>query len=337
MLLEKLCNANGVATYEDDVRKIIIEEIKEFVDEIKVDVMGNIIAYKNKDSKGKHIGLSAHMDEVGLIIHKIDDSGLLKFYSFGINANVLASKVVLVGEKKIKGVIGAKPIHLQSASERDVTIDIDKLYIDIGATSKEDALKYVSVGDTVAFASAYEDFGDNKLKGKAFDDRVGCKTIIDVLKSDTKEKITACFVVQEEIGTRGSIITSNQIDVDFVINLEGTISADTLAKEEKDFVTVLGCGPVVSLIDAKTIYLKEHRDKLIKVCDKYNIPYQYRKSSMGSTDSGNYQKAHGGTPVVNVAVPCRYIHSPVSIADKRDIENLKILVMKFIEEFNMEV
>ncbi len=337
MLLEKLCNANGVATLEDEVRKLIIEEITDHVDYLKVDRMGNIIATKNKEAKGKHIGLSAHMDEVGLIIYEVDSSGLLKFKSFGINANVLLSKVVTIGEKKIKGVIGGKPIHLQSASERDVIIPLDQLYIDIGATSKEEALKHIQIGDVVAFDSKFEEFGEHKFKAKAFDDRIGCDAIIDILKSDTKNKVTACFVVQEEIGMRGSIITANQIDVDFLINIEGTISADTLVKDEKDAVTTLGDGPVISLMDMRSIYLKKNRDQLIKVCEKHNIPYQYRKSKMGATDGFRYITAKGGTPVVNVSAPCRYIHSPISIADKRDIENLKLLVRRFIEDYNMEV
>ncbi|MFV0440281.1 MAG: M42 family metallopeptidase [Lachnospirales bacterium] len=337
MLLEKLVNANGVVTYEDEVRKIIIEEIKDHVDSVKVDSMGNIIAVKNSEAKGKHIGLSAHMDEVGLIIHDVDSEGLLKFKAWGINDNVLLSKPVVIGEKKLKGVIGGKPIHLQKPEERLTNIPLESLYIDIGATSKEDALKHVQIGDVVAFDSEYKEFGENKAKSKAFDDRVGCYAIIKALQSDTKHKITACFVVQEEGGLRGSIITANRINVDFLLNLEGTISADTIAEKEKDYITTLGSGVVLSLMDRSTLYHKKYRDEVIKVAEKYDIPYQFRKSNMGGTDTGNYQMAHGGTPVMNICVGCRYIHSPVSVADITDVENMVLLVEKFIEEYNLEV
>ncbi len=334
MLLEKLTLANGVSNYEDEVRNIIKEEIKDYVDELKIDRMGNIIAIKNKNATGKHIGLSAHMDEVGLVVHSVDEEGLIKFHSLGIDAKVLASKVVSIGEKKVKGVIGGKPIHLQEADERNNTIQVKQLYIDIGATSKAEALKHVEIGDFVVLDSDLENLGEHKLKGKAFDDRVGCEVIIDVLKSDVKHKITACFVVQEELGIRGSRVASNQIDVDFMLNLEGTISADTFVEEGKNPVTTLGEGPALSLKDKRSIYLKEPRDFVISVAEKYNIPYQFRKSEMGGTDAFNYHTANGGTPTVNISVPCRYIHSPVSVADKRDIENYKQLVFKVIEEYN---
>ncbi len=337
MLLERLTLANGVSNYEDEVRNLIKEEIKDFVDELIVDRMGNIIAVKNKNATGKHIALSAHMDEVGLVVHSVGEEGLIKFHSIGIDAKVLSSKVVSIGEKKVKGVIGGKPIHLQSPDERNNTIPIEQLYIDIGATSKAEALKHVEIGDFAVLDSDYENLGEHKLKGKAFDDRVGCEAIIEVLKSDVKHKITACFVVQEELGIRGSRVVANRIKADFVVNLEGTISADTLVEEEKDAVTTLGNGPVLSLKDKRSIFSKEPRDFVISVAEKHNIPYQFRKSAMGGTDSFNYNVANGGTPVVNIAVGCRYIHSPVSVADKRDIENYKLLVFKIIEEYNKKI
>ncbi len=331
MLLEKLTLASGVSNYEDEVRNIILEEIKDYVDEITVDRMGNIIAVKNKEATGKHIGLSAHMDEVGLIVHTIDDKGLIKFYSLGIDAKVLNSKTVLIGDDKVKGVIGGKPIHLQSPDERNKSIAITQMYIDIGANSREEAMKHVQIGDYVVLDSDFEDLGEHKIKAKAFDDRVGCYVIIEALKSNTKNKITACFVVQEEVGLRGSMAVANRINTDIMLNLEGTISADTLVENEKDAVTVLGKGPVLSLKEVRSTYLKEPRDFVISVAEENGIPYQFRKSAMGATDAFNYHSAQSGTPVVNISVPCRYIHSPVSVADKRDIENMKLLVLKVIE------
>jgi len=329
MLIKHLTAANGLPGFEGEVREIIKEEIKPYVDEMYTDRMGNLIAVKNKDKEGRHIALSAHMDEVGLCINHIDKDGYLRFASWGVDARILPAKIVKIGKDRVTGVIGTKAIHLQEPDERTKALAIDKLYIDIGAESKEEAEKLVEIGDYVAFDSEYVEFG-SKIKAKALDDRVGCLAMIEALKSDYPHKLTACFVVQEEVGLRGSMTSAYQINADLVLNLEGTISADTMGIKDHQTVNVQGNGPSISLIDRTSIYLKKYIDALIEVADRNNIPYQFRRSQMGGTDAANYHTARGGTPVIGLAVPCRYIHSPVSIVDKRDLENYFKLVHKFI-------
>ena len=330
MLIKRLTDANGLPGHEGEVRELIKAEIKDFVDEMYTDRMGNLIAVKNKNKEGRHIALSAHMDEVGMCVTHIDSTGYLKLHSWGVDPRVLPAKIVKIGKNRVTGVIGTKAIHLQEPNEREKALGVDKLYIDLGVESKEEAEKLVSIGDYVAFDSEFVEFGDNKIKAKALDDRAGCLAIIEALKSDYPGKVTACFVVQEEVGLRGSKIAAMQIDADLVLNLEGTISADTMGIKEHQNVNIHGNGPSISMLDRTSVYLKKYIDAMVEVAEKNNIPCQFRRSAMGGTDAAAYHVAHGGVPVIGLAVPCRYIHSPVSVVDKRDLEHYLNLVQKFM-------
>ena len=329
MLLKRLTDANGLPGFECEVREIIKQEIAPFVDEMHTDRMGNLIAVKNKNAGGRHLALAAHMDEAGMCVTHITDKGYLKFESWGVDPRILPSKVVRIGKGRLAGVIGSKAYHLQEPAERKKAIALDKLYIDIGAESREEAAKLVDIGEYVAFASEYMEYG-SKIKAKALDDRVGCMAVIEALKQDMPHKLTACFNVQEEVGLRGSFISAYQVHADLVLNLEGTVCADTMGVKGHQTVTVQGLGPAISMLDKSSIYLKKYYEALIAVAEKNNIPYQMRRTGMGGTDAANYHTARDGTPVIGLAVPCRYIHSPVSVVDKRDLENYTALVQKFI-------
>ena len=331
MLLEKLTTACGLPGFEDEVRDLIKAELEGVADSFKIDRMGNLIAEKNSNMEGPHIAISAHMDEVGLCITHIDASGLLKFTSWGVDQRLLPSMHVLVGAKKIPGVITAKPIHLQKENERSAVFEAETLGIDIGCEKKEEAEKHASPGDFVAFSSKYTEFGESKVKAKALDDRVGCAAIIEILKMDLPFRITGVFCTQEEVGLRGSAVASKALKADIVINIEGTIGADMEGIDEHEHVTTQGAGPALSLMDRSSIYFKKYIEAIVKVAEENNIPYQYRRSGMGGTDAGRYHTAGTGTPCIGIAVPCRYIHSPVSVMDKNDYENLVKLVGCFIK------
>ncbi|MCL2006555.1 MAG: M28 family peptidase [Treponema sp.] len=335
MLIKKLTDINGLPSWEDDIRAAIKEEIKGHVDSMFTDRLGNLIAVKNGKAQGAHIGLSAHMDETGMVVKQIEKSGLIKFETWGVLPGILLSKSVKIGKKGVPGVIGAKPVHLQKPPERETVMELDRIYIDIGATSKEDAEKYVQIGDYIAFDSEYRELGKHKIKAKALDDRLGCAAIIEVLKSPVKRKITAIFCVQEEVGLRGSAVAANQVFADIYVNLEGTVCADP-EEEEHLRITNQGKGPALSLIDRSSIYLKKYYDMMIKCAKDNKIPLQFRRTSAGGTDSANYHGSHGGTPVIGLAVPCRYIHTPVSICDKRDYKNLVALVKAFVNNYEEE-
>lgn len=330
MLINKLTDACGLPGNEKEVRDIIKAELDGYVDSIATDRLGNLTAVKNQDAAGLHIALCAHMDEVGLCIRAIDKDGYLKFESWGVDARVLHSKRVLVGKDRIPGVIGAAPIHLLPPEKRSAPVPVHDLYIDIGAVDKADAEKYVSPGDFAAFDSEYIEFGESKVKAKALDDRVGCAAIIDVLKSGVKHKVTAIFTAQEEVGMRGAAAAAYAISADIVIVVEGTVCADMAGEDERQ-VTVQGLGPVISLVDRASVYQKKYIESVVNVAKAHNIPYQFRKTGAGGTDAARFHAARGGTPCIGLAAPCRYIHSPVSVIDMRDYENLVKLVKLYID------
>ena len=332
MLLKKLTDACGLPGFEDEVQEIIKKELDAIGVTYSEDRIGNIIAVKNPEASGKVIALSAHMDEAGLCVKSVDSKGLLKFVTWGVDNKILLSQRVLVGAKKTPGVIGSKPIHLQKPSERSVPVEIDAMYIDIGANSKEEAEKLVNPGDFAAFDSSWKEFGEGKIKAKALDDRLGCAAILEILKKDYKNKIIGVFVTQEEVGLRGSAVAAKSLKTDLVINIEGTICADFGETKKREQVTALGAGPSISLMDLGSIYQRKYIDQITKIAEENKIPYQYRRGGKGGTDAKNYHEAQTGTPVIGLAVPCRYIHSPVSVADMSDYENLIKLIDAYLNK-----
>ncbi|MCR3759703.1 M42 family metallopeptidase [Clostridium felsineum] len=329
MLLKKLCNAAGPSSFEGEVRKIIKEEIKDFVDEIKVDRMGNIIAHKK--GSGKKIMLDAHMDEVGFIITAINEDGTMKFASLGgINSKIIPSKVVYIGENKIPGVIGIKPIHLQNGEERKNSASYENCCIDIGSKSKEETKKHVSLGDYAVFDTEYGEFGEGFIKAKALDDRVGCAVLIELLKENYECDLYAVFNVQEEVGERGAYVSAFSVRPDIGIAIEGTICADMPNIPEQLRATELTKGPAISIMDKTSIYNEEIIEDLIKVAKENNVPYQRRKAVAGGNDAGAIVSSTNGAKIAAVSVPCRYIHSSVSVANLEDIENTVELLKKYL-------
>ncbi len=337
MLLKTLTEASGLSGNEKEVRDIILSEIEDHCTSIKIDRLGNIIAFKEGKDNSKRIMLAAHMDEVGLIVKDIDSSGLLKFMTVGgIDKRVLVSKTVLVGKDKIPGVIGAKPIHLQKRNEWSNALSINDLYIDIGAKSKEDAEKYVNVADYVAFDSKYIEFGEGLVKAKALDDRVGCAILIDLIKNLEDVSFYAVFTVMEEVGLVGAGPAAYEVNPDIAIILEGTLCYDIPKLDSHLIPTYIGGGPAISLIDRTTIYNGKFRDWIVNVAKKNEIPYQYRKTSMGGNDSGKIHTTRDGTLTTTISVPCRNIHSPVSVMSMEDYKNTHKLVKAVLSDLNEE-
>lgn len=337
MLLKRLTEASGVSGNEKEVRDIIISEIKNYADSVKVDRIGNIIVHKKGKENSKKLMIAAHMDEVGLMIIDIDSSGLLKFITVGgIDKRILVSKVVQIGENKIYGVIGAKPIHLQKKEERNNPLEIEDLYIDIGAKSKEDAEKQINIGDYVSFYSPYTEFGENQVKAKALDNRVGCSILIDLIKEVNDIDFYGVFTVLEEVGLIGAGPAAFEVEPDIAIILEGTLCYDIPNLDSHMIPTKLGKGPAISLIDRTTVYNKDLRDTVVEIANKNNIPYQYRKTSMGGNDSGKIHISKSGAVTTTISVPCRYIHSPTSVMSKIDYQNTFKLVENILIEYDKE-
>ncbi|MCK9216436.1 MAG: M42 family metallopeptidase [Firmicutes bacterium] len=332
MLLKRLTMANGVSGNEDEVRNIIIEEIREHVDEIKTDRLGNVIAIKKGKEGFPRVMLAAHMDEVGMIVRSIDDGGFIRFSLVGgIDERILVSKQVLIGKDRIHGVIGAKAIHLQDKNERNTPLKIKQLYIDIGAKSKEEAEKLVKKGDYVAFDSEFIEFGGNLIKAKALDDRAGCGVLIDLLKEEYDVEIYGVFTVQEEIGLRGAKVAAYNADPSFAIVFEGTLCSDISEVPEHSHITKLGKGPALSLMDSYTIFSKKLNQCIHETAVENNIKIQYRQPSPGGNDAGEIHLTKEGIPCAALSVPCRYIHSPSSIMSLEDFEGCKKTAKLFLK------
>lgn len=334
MLLKQLTEASGISGNEKEVRNLIISEIKDHVDSYKIDRIGNIIAYKKGKSNDKKLMIAAHMDEVGLLVTEIDDMGLIKFMTVGgIDKRILVSKPVSIGKNKIAGVIGAKPIHLQQKDERTKALGINELYIDIGASSKDEAEKLVDVGDYVSFRSDYIEFGEGLVKAKALDNRVGCSLLVNLIKEIKDISFYAVFTVMEEVGLRGAGPAAYEVNPDITLVLEGTLCYDIPKLDSHMVPTYLNMGPAISLIDRTTIFSHNLRKQIVKIAKDNKIPYQYRKTSMGGNDSGAIHTSKGGSLTTTISVPCRYIHSPASVMSRNDYDNTYKLLKAILFDF----
>ncbi len=333
MLLEKLSNARGISGNEKEVRDLIIDAIQDRVDEYRTDTLGNLITLKKaKGKRGRNalkVMLAAHMDEVGLMIVHHESNGHLRFRKVGgIDDRVLLSKIVLIGEEKIPGVIGVKPIHLLKQSERQQVIDSDSMTIDIGAKTKEEAQAAVKLGDYATFATEFSEIGDGMVKGKALDDRAGCAALVEILKRPYPFDLYGVFTAQEEIGARGARIAAYAIEPNFAFALEGTVCDDSPKQKDSSPVTRVGNGPAITFMDNSMISDRRLVDLLVETAKENRIPFQFKQAIAGGTDTGRIHITKEGVPSVAVAVPTRYIHSPVSLLSKRDFENTIALMTK---------
>lgn len=331
MLVKELASLNAPSGFEDSVRSFIKERVS--VDEMYTDSIGNLICHKK--GNGKKVMVSAHMDEVGLIITEITDDGFLRFSTLGgIETAVLCSKKVLIGKNSIPGIVCAKAIHLQKSDEVTTPLKLKDLCIDIGAKDKEAAEKLVNMGDFAVFDGEYTPFGKNLVKSKALDDRVGCAIMLELIKEDYESDMYFVFTVQEEIGLRGAQVAAYNIKPDIALVIEGTTCSDVYGSKPHNQVTNLGGGAVMTAMDSAAISDKGYYDFIMKIAKENNIPLQIKRTTMGGTDAGAIQKSGTGVKTAVLAVPCRYIHSPVSVMNLDDAESVYKLskaVLKSIE------
>ncbi len=321
-LTEKLCNLLGPSGAEDDVRNAILEEIKPYCDDIKVDRNGNIIVHKKgKKHVEKPIRFAALMDEVWLMIQYISDEGYLYFDTLGgIDKSVLGGKRVIIGENKILGVIASKAVHLQKADERGVCIPISEMYIDIGCTSKQDAKEHVAVGDCACFVPNYENFGDGMIKSKAIDDRFGCAILCQMIKEDREYDTDFAFTVCEEVGCRGASTVAYALCPEKTVVIESTTAGDIPSASATTRACVVGEGAVISVMDGGTIYDRQFIDEAIVLAKDNEVAYQIKNTIAGGNDSRAFQQSAFGSKVLAISAPVRYIHSSGSIAKISDME-----------------
>ena len=341
-LLKELSEARGVSGREGEIRSILFRHVREHIDEHRVDALGNLIVVRKARVSAatpvpRKVMLAAHMDEVGLMITEITKNGLLRFQpSGGIDPRLLLAKKVLVGDNKVPGVIGVKPIHKLKAEEMNQVLKYEQMAIDIGVTSQSAAEGLTHVGDYATFDTAYEELGPF-AKGKAFDDRAGCAVLAEILKADYPFDLYAVFTVQEEVGLRGARVAAYSVAPDCAIALEGTIADDVPKKKDVSPTSQLGGGPVLTVMDRSFIAHPGMLRHAISVAEKHGIPYQFKQPGIGGTDAGAIHLTREGIPSLTIAVPCRYIHSPVALLYLQDFEHTVNLVRETLRTLTLDI
>ena len=316
-LLEKLCNVLAVSGDESEVRKIVLEEVEAYADELKVDALGNVLVTKMATRRGRgrnrvRVMLDAHMDEVGFMIVDEEGEGLYRFEIVGgIDLRYLVGKQVIVGREHTPGVLGAKPIHLMNGDEYTRKVPLDALRIDLGPSGK------AKIGDRAGFATRFRRAGPS-IMAKSLDNRFGIATLIELLKQPSSNiDLCAAFSVQEEIGLRGAKVAAQYFKPDLAIAIDSTPANDLPmhdGSENTSYNTKLGLGPAIYVADGSTLHDPRLVRFLREAAEAEGIPYQIRQPGGGGTDSGAIQRSLAGIPTVSVSVPHRYTHSPVSLA-----------------------
>ena len=322
-LIKQLCNTYGPAGREDRVRDIIKKEIKDYCQHIEVDRLGNLIARvspKLRKKTNEKIMLCAHMDEIGLIVTHVDERGFCRFTSIGgvYPQRILYERVIF--ENDVVGVIG-----VESKPETPKPPRMDNMYIDIGARSKKQALEMVRIGDIAAFYQQAH-IMNNRLIGKALDDRLGCYCLIEVMKAVRKplHELYFVFTVQEEVGCRGAETGAFSIGPKYTIAVDMTITGDTPGCPKMEMA--LGKGVAIKIKDYAFIAHPKIKDALIGHAKAAKKPYQLEILERGTTDASVIQLVKEGVQSGVVSIPGRYIHSINEMCDLADVDGaIKVL------------
>lgn len=335
-MLKDLTDANGISGHEKEARDVMEKYIKDYAEETFTDHLGSLIAKKTGDANGPKVMIAGHLDEIGFMVTRIDKNGFVYFQTIGgwWSQVMLAQRVTIMTRKgNVTGIIGSKPPHILSAKERKKTVEIKDMFIDIGASSKEEAEAFgVRPGDSIV---PYFEFtvlkNEKMLLAKAWDNRIGCAIAIEVLKQLQAEKhpniVYGVGTVQEEVGLRGAKTSAHLIQPDIAFAVDVGVAGDTPGISDKDGDSELGKGPQVMLMDRSAISHKGLRDLIIETAEEQQIPIQYAAMPGGGTDAGTIHLTGHGVPSIAITIPTRYIHTHAAILHRDDFENtVKLLV-----------
>lgn len=324
-LLKKICELPGAPGYEQVIRSFIIETIRPYVDEIKVNNMGNVYAIK-KGSGDKKVMVAAHMDEIGFIVTHIDENGFVRFHTLGgfDPKTLTAQRVIIHGKKDVIGVMGAKPIHVMSAEEKAKNPKTSDYFIDLGMP-KAEVEKYVSIGNPITRKGDLIEMGDC-VNAKSIDNRVSVFVLIEAMKAlhqkDVSADIYAVFTVQEEVGIRGANVSAMDIQPDFGIGLDTTIAYDLPGAQAHEKITSLGQGTAIKIMDASAICDYRMVEFMKQTAAKNNIKWQPEILTAGGTDTAGIQRmTDGGAISGAISIPTRHLHQVIEMAHKEDIQN----------------
>lgn len=342
-MLKDLTDANGIPGNEKEPRDVMERYIKPYADEVYTDNLGSLIAKKTGDEKGPKIMVAGHLDEVGFMVTRIDDNGFIYFQTVGgwWSQVMLAQRVTIMSSQgDITGVIGSKPPHILTAEARKKPVEIKDMFIDIGASSKEEAQTFgVKPGDSVVPYFEFTPLKNEKmLLAKAWDNRIGCAIAIDVLKQlkdeDHPNIVYGVGTIQEEVGLRGASTSAHLIEPDIGFGVDVGIAGDTPGISDQEADSKLGEGPQIILYDASMVSHKGVRELVIQTADDHQIPYQYATMAGGGTDSGAIHVTANGVPSLSITVATRYIHSHAAILHRDDFENAVKLIVETIKQLD---
>lgn len=321
-LIKELSLLDGPSGREERVRDFIIERLPSDC-EYHVDNIGNLIVKKQGKKRPKNVVmLASHMDEVGMIVTDVTEGGFIRFAKVGgIEVSALAGKRVKVGDSGIPGVIGVTAVHLRSEKDKRKYPPKTGLYIDCGASSKEELDGLVSPGDMIVFDSDIVE-SDYCIKGKALDDRAGCAVLLTMLRGELEYDTVFAFTVQEEVGLRGAGCAAFGVKPDYAVIVETTTASDISGVSGDKEVCHLGSGAVVPFMDRTTVYDRSLFKKAFKLAEAEGFRVQTKSVVAGGNDSGAIHKSIGGVKTLTVSFACRYLHSPSCVIAKSDIEDV---------------
>ncbi|MBC7320411.1 M42 family metallopeptidase [bacterium] len=330
-LIRKLTNINSPSGRESRIREFILDELKNSIDGYEIDRLGNLIVWKNGKSDRK-ILLDAHMDEIGVVSSFIDEKGFIRIEAIGgISAYNLIGSRIIFPDSGVEGVVGIEGETTQDVQKNLKELNFDKIFVDVGAKSREEAEKLVPIGTFGVYSTEFIDLG-KRVVSKAMDDRIGCAVLIETIRrSNPYCKLYGAFSVQEEMGLVGASVVAFNINPDFAVALDVTAWSDT-PKGYKRMSIELGKGPAIKIKDNASISDRNVVEKLRNVAEKNGIPYQIEILIFGGTDAAAIQRTSAGIPSGTLSIPCRYVHSPHEMIDIDDAENAVRLLKALVEE-----
>lgn len=322
-LLKKLTEAYGPSGNEEIIRDVIRQEIEDYVDEIRVDTLGNLIAVRK--GSGKRVMLAAHMDQIGFMVTYIDDKGFLRFTRVGgVSVSDSIHRRVIFKN----GVVGVISYEEEIDDIKD--IKLERMYIDIGASSLKEAESMVAIGDVAVYHSSFSE-NCGRYIGKAMDDRAGCALLIETAKrlQSSPHEIYFVFTVQEELGVRGARTSAYALNPDIGIAVDVTTTGDT--PKSRPMAVKLGGGPAIKVKDSLVLAHPKVRNLMVSRAQEAGIPYQMEILESGGTDAGAIHLTREGVPSGVLSIPCRYVHSDSEMVDASDMENGVKLMLHILE------
>ena len=337
-LLNKICTTPGASGFEQKIRELVLEEIKDLADEIQLDNMGNIYAIK-RGKESKKVMIGAHMDEIGFIVTHIDDKGFIRFHTLGgfDPKTLTAQRVIIHGKKDVIGVMASKPIHVMTADERNKVAQLSDYFIDTGLTAEE-VKELISIGNPVTREREFIEMG-NCVNGKSLDNRLAVFILIETLKKlkgkEVPYDVYGVFTVQEEVGIRGANVSALKIKPDFGFGLDTTIAFDLPGAAAHEMITKLGEGTAIKIMDASTICDYRMVDYMKKTADKHQIKWQPEILTAGGTDTAGIQRmVEGGSIAGAVSIPTRHLHQVIEMANKDDIQGSIDLLVACVSDLD---